>query len=207
MKANTSTSFLDLLFNITLGFVMLFFLSFYMINQSKKEAQIETKAEIVITVTWPDGFKSDVDTWLEDPMGRILYFRQDKVGLMHLDRDDLGCKLDEIILPTGEIVINPHNQELTTIRGFIPGEWTLNIHMYKKRDEPNVPVEVSIDKLNPSVKRIFFKVFYLTTQWQELTVTRFTTTQAGTFLNWNTLPKKLVSAKEIDHFQFGGEDD
>lgn len=196
MKDQNNIAFLDLLFNMLLGFVMLFFISFYLMNPSRSEADIKTKAEFVITVTWQEGNKCDVDTWLQDPLGNIVFFRQKEKGLMHLDRDDLGNVNDTIVLPSGQRIVLPINQELTTIRGFIPGEWILNIHMYKKRTEEGAVVEVFIDKLNPKVKKLFYKKIILSRQWQEVTVARFTMTQQGKVWDWNSLPKKLVESKE-----------
>ena len=152
MKSQDNTAFLDLLFNTLLGFVMLFFISFYLMNPSQSKTDIKTKAEFVITVTWTEGNECDVDTYLQDPLGNILFFRQKEKGLMHLDRDDLGNVNDTIILPNGETIRLPVNQELTTIRGFIPGEWVLNVHLYKKRTTEGAVVEISVDKLNPKVR-------------------------------------------------------
>lgn len=197
MKDQNNTAFLDLLFNTLLGFVMLFFISFYLINPAKSKADIKSKAEFVIIVVWAEGNACDVDTWLQDPLGNIIFFRQKEKGLMHLDRDDRGDINDAIILPSGQKIILPVNQELTTIRGFIPGEWILNIHLYKKRTMKGVAVEISIDKLNPKVEKLFYEKITLFEQWQEMTVTRFTMTQQGEVIDWNNLPKKLVGDEEI----------
>ena len=87
---NSNTSFLDILFNTLVGFVLLFIIAFLLISPVKKKKEIEQKAEYVITVTWPGKLSDDVDSWLEDPTGKVMYFRKREVGLMHLDRDDLG---------------------------------------------------------------------------------------------------------------------
>ena len=171
-----------------------------MINQPKKQAKIETKAEMVITVVWPDGYKSDVDTWLEDPHGGIVWYKNKNVWFSHLDRDDLGNVKDMITLPDGSEVFYPHNQELTTIRGILSGEWTLNIHLYKKRDVGDIPVEIAIDKLNPSVKRVFYATVILTMEFEEKTITRFTMTKEGHLLDWNKIPKELVKKQIISNF-------
>jgi hypothetical protein len=187
-----NTSFLDLLFNTLVGFVFLFIVAFLLINPSIKKADIKTKAEFVITVTWNDNSQDDVDTWLEDPVGDVVHFRQKDVGLAHLDRDDLGKTNDVIILDDGSKVEYPHNQELTTIRGFVPGEWVLNVHMYCKRDLDPTPVEVRIDKLNPTVQTIFYKKILMKTKWEEITVTRFVMTNQGDIISWDELPKSLI---------------
>jgi len=192
-----NTSFLDLLFNTLVGFVFLFIIAFLLINPSLKKADIKTKAEFVITVTWSDYSQDDVDTWLQDPAGNVLHFRQRDVGLAHLDRDDLGKLNDTITLDDGRRVEYPHNQELTTIRGFLTGEWVLNVHMYNKRDANPILVEVRIDKLNPKVETVFYKKIVMKSRWEEITVTRFVMTNQGDIINWDDLPKTLVKIASL----------
>ena len=198
-----NTSFLDLLFNTLVGFVLLFIISFLLINPSIKKADIKTKAEFVITVTWSDNSHDDVDTWLQDPAGNVLHFRQKDVGLAHLDRDDLGNLNDTITLNDGRKIEYAHNQELTTIRGFITGEWVLNIHMYKKRGSDPTPVEVRIDKLNPKVQTLYYKKIVMTQTWEEVTVTRFVMTNQGDIINWDDLPKKLLQQAALPRYAGG----
>ena len=192
-----NTSFLDLLFNTLVGFVFLFIIAFLLINPSIKKADIKTKAEFVITVTWSDHSQDDVDTWLQDPVGNVLHFRQRDVGLAHLDRDDLGKLNDTIVLEDGRRIEYPHNQELTTIRGFLTGEWVLNVHMYNKRDANPTLVEVRIDKLNPKVETVFYKKIVMKSRWEEVTVTRFVMTNQGDIINWDDLPKKLLQQASL----------
>lgn len=186
------TAFLDLLFNTLVGFVLLFFMSFLMIHPAAKKAEIETKAEYVISVTWPDGSEDDVDTWLQDPLGHIVHFRQKDSGMAHLDRDDLGSVNDVIKLADGSKIEYPHNQELTSIRGVIKGEWVLNVHMYNKRDKNPTKVEVRIEKLNPVVKTVFYKTIVLSTGWEEVTASRFVMSERGDIISWDDLPKKII---------------
>jgi hypothetical protein len=196
-----NTSFLDLLFNTLVGFVFLFIIAFLLINPNLKKADIKTKAEFVITVTWSDDSQDDVDTWLQDPTGNVLHFRQRDVGLAHLDRDDRGKINDTILLDDGRRVEYSHNQELTTIRGFLSGEWVLNVHMYSKRDETPTPVEIRIDKLNPKVETVFYKKIVMSHRWEEVTATRFVMTNQGDIINWDDLPKTLIKIASVP----GGE--
>ncbi len=191
-RYHSNTSFLDLIFNALVGFVLLFILSFLQINPAAKKDGVQTKAEFLITVTWGDDSPDDVDTWLEDPAGNVLHFRQKDIGLAHLDRDDLGLINDRIVLADGSTVQYHHNQELTTIRGFISGEWVLNVHMYSKRAPEPTSVEVRIDKLNPSVRTLFYRRIVLTTTWEEVTVARFVMSSYGEIVHWDDLPKKLI---------------
>jgi hypothetical protein len=194
-RYHNNTSFLDVLFNALLGFVFLFIVAFMAINVSSKKGTIETKAEFVITVTWDEKSQDDVDTWLQDPTGNVLFFRQKDIGLAHLDRDDLGIINDKVMTTGGEKIEYIYNQELTTIRGFIAGEWVLNLHMYNKRDSGVVTATVVIDKLNPRAATIFKKTIQMTTTGEEITVARFTMNAQGEITNWDDLPKSLVMVK------------
>lgn len=193
---HNQTSFLDLLFNTLVGFVFLFVMAFLLINPIAEKANIKSNAEFIIDMTWQTGNKNDVDIWLEDPVGNLLWFRAKDVGLMHLDRDDLGHDSDNITLPDGSVISHEMNQEIVTIRGFIPGEWTLNIHFYLEKDKVRPIVSVQFSKLNPSVKLLLNKKITLTEEWQEETVARFTMDRQGEISNWNTLPKNLVITKK-----------
>jgi len=165
--------------------------------EEKKNADIKVQAEFMITLAWEDHSEDDVDIWLEDPLGNVLWFRNKEIPMAHIDRDDLGKINDTITLANGETVKYEHNQEIVTIRGFISGEWTLNIHMYRKRDKEPISAEIKIEKLNPSVKTLFYKKLLLSRQWEEVTVTRFIMDSGGNISAWNTLSKKLIKSSGL----------
>ena len=192
-----STPFVDLLFNLLLGFAFLFIISFLMIQPILKKAEVHTQAEYIITVTWPVNNKDDIDTWLEDPLGNVLFFRNKEVGLSHLDRDDLGYANDVIYLADGSSVTYPYNQEITTIRGFIGGEWTLNLHMYSKNEENPTTARVVVDKLNPKLKTIIAKDITLGERGEEITVARFEMGSSGDILSVNDMYKGLIKVENI----------
>ena len=187
-----STPFVDLLFNLLLGFAFLFIISFLMIQPILKKAEVHTQAEYIITVTWPLNNKDDVDTWLEDPLGNIVYFKNKEAGLAHLDRDDLGDMNDTIYLADGTKIKYPYNQEILTIRGFVGGEWTLNLHMYSKREKTPTTARVTVDKLNPKLKTIIVKDIVLEERGDEITVARFEMGLNGDILSINDMPKGLI---------------
>jgi hypothetical protein len=192
-----NTAFLDLMFNLLLGFVFLFFISFLMIKPMVKKADSKNNAEYVISTVWPDGNKDDVDTWLQDPTGEIVWFNKREQNFSHLDRDDMGQVNDTLTLADGSVVENLRNQELVTLRGYIPGEWVLNVHAYKRREVDPTPVTVSIDKINPNFRTVFLKEVVLSENWQEITVTRFDMTPQGEILSFDPLPKQLVLSETI----------
>lgn len=194
-KYRNTISFQDILFNCLLVFVLLFSISIMNIVVEQKREGIAHKAEFIITVTWPDESKDDVDTWLENPQEQIVWFRDKEIGLMHLDRDDIGKDKDLETLSDGTQIESSYNQEITTIRGIIPGEWVLNIHMYSKRDSTPTEVHVRVQKLNPCVTTVIDKKIILTTNWSEVTIARILLTASGNVLSISDLPKKLVEQR------------
>ena len=194
-QSGNSIAFLDLLFNMLIGFFVLFVISFLMINTTDKDADVKKpKAEFLITLSWDKDSLDDVDIWVEDPLKNVLYFQSKEVGLMHLDWDDLG-RTKDVIIVDGQRIEYRFNQEIVTIRGFISGEWVVNIHMYRKTGGKPETVIIRIDKLNPEVKLLLHKEIVLTRHWEERTVARFTMTNSGSTLNWNSLGKKLVLSR------------
>ena len=191
---HSNAGFLDLLFNGWLIYVMMFMVSFMLIVPERDQANIKTKAEFVVTLTWDDASTDDVDIWVQDPMGAVICYKSKEAGLMHLDRDDLGKSTDKVVLPSGEIVEYKHNQEIVSIRGFMPGEWVINIHMFKKRDKIPTGVEVKMLKLNPSIKEVFLQKYKMGTLWEEITVVRFQMSDNGEILSMDNTFKGLIES-------------
>ena len=73
----------------------MFAISFILINPI---STVQLNADFIITITWPDEHPDDVDTYVEDPAGNVLWYHAKEVGLMHLDRDDRGNYKDTIIV-------------------------------------------------------------------------------------------------------------
>jgi hypothetical protein len=185
--------FTDLLFNVLMGFTMLMFMLLLFLNPpSKKTGLIDTKAEFIISVNWPDGSDDDVDTWVEGPGGERVWFRHPDSGLMHLDRDDRGSVNDTIVV-NGQKIVNPLNQEIVTIRGKPPGEYVVNIQNYKPAKRGMIPVQVDVEKVNPVLEVVYHGTIELTQPGEERTACRFTITPDGRVIDVNTLQKSIVT--------------
>jgi hypothetical protein len=183
--------FSDLLFNTLLIFVMLFAIALVAMNPKAKTGVIDAKAEFIITVTWPDLNPNDIDTWVQDPGGNLVWFRAREAGLMHLDRDDRGVAGDSLVV-NGQQVVNPLNQEVVTIRGFAPGEYTVNLHYYDSGDGLPVSAQVSVVKVNPRAQVVFYGNSNIERKGDEVTAVRFTVDREGGVTDVNTLAKALV---------------
>ena len=82
----SATAFFDLLFNILCCFVVLFSISFLLMSRKiEEDRKIKANAEFMITVTWPKDSDDDVDTYVEDPLGNLVFFRRRDEGLMGVE--------------------------------------------------------------------------------------------------------------------------
>jgi hypothetical protein len=182
--------FSALLFNSLKAITFMFFISFAMINKPADEGKVDPKAEMLITVSWPDNNPDDVDTYVMDPAGNIVWYTQREAGLMHLDRDDRGMFKDVVLFNDKEIT-NPLNQEIISFRGLEDGEYVVNIVHYIANSTVHLPVSVKVEKLNPSVRVIFYQTLNLTGKGDEQTAVRFTL-KGEEVINVNNVPKSLV---------------
>ena len=99
-------------------------------------------------MTWPDRHPDDVDLYVQDPAGKLVWYNQRDVGLMMLERDDRGDTNDFALVESKKIPL-PIREELVSIRGLMAGEYTVNIHLYHHLATEPVPVSVKVEKLNP----------------------------------------------------------
>jgi hypothetical protein len=133
----------------------------------------EPPGNVIVEVRWPDEMDSDVDLWVEAP-GDIPVGYSNKGGaLFNLLRDDLGQRADA----TGM------NYEVSYSRGIQPGEYSVNVHLY--RNAANVyPIPVTVVtsvKRSPkdSAKQVLATKVELAREGEELTVYRFELSEEG----------------------------
>ena len=187
-------AFTDLLFNALLGFAFMFFIAFLLINPDAEAGKVELKAEFIITVAWPDRHPDDIDTYVQDPVGNIVWYNWKEAGLMHLDRDDRGNYRDTILVK-GKPVASPLNQETVTLRGIVAGEYTVNIFHFLATSTDAVPVSIKVEKINPSVSVVYYDTLELDHRGHERTAVRFRVSSDGSIENTSFRQKSL--AREV----------
>ena len=183
--------FTDLLFNVLLSVILLFFVVLIFMNPPAKTGIIDPKAEYIVSVSWPDGSPDDIDTWVENPGGDVVWFKNPSAGLMHLDRDDRGSTGDTLLVD-GREVQNPLNNEVVTLRGVIPGQYVINLHYYDTQSRQPVDAQVSLVKVNPRAEVLFYDTVRLDAVGSERTAVRFTLRPDGSVADVNTLQKSIV---------------
>jgi len=186
---------LRIYYSIRYSFTLLFIITIMFLNPPAKTGIIDPKAEFIITVKWEDNSPSDIDTWVEDPKGQVVWYRIPEVGLLHLDRDDRGLDNDRILVDGNEI-INPLNQEVVTIRGVVPGQYIVNVHYYDTKEKRQVNVEVRVVRVNPKLEVVYYDTLTMEEKGEEQTAIRFTIDEDGNITNKNTLFKSLVKGEK-----------
>ena len=184
-------AFTDVLFNALLGFAFMFMVAFASMSEPVETGKVDAKAEMLITVGWPDHHPDDVDTIVEDPRGQLVWYHNQDSGLMHLDRDDRGTVHDRIRVDGREIA-NPLNQETVSIRSLAPGPYVVNLLHYKENRGGTLPVEVKVEKLNPEVEVVYYGSHALEGAGHELTAVRFAIGPGGDVRDVNRTPKSLL---------------
>jgi hypothetical protein len=190
-RYRSTDPFIDLLFNTLLGFTFLFLVSVMFIKPEARKGRVNLKAEYIISVTWPDHLADDIDLWVRDPIGETVSYLRKDASWLHLDRDDRG-EINDTITVNGERVIYPINQEVVTIRGIIPGEYTVNLYYYKAVSAGPVEALVKVEKVNPTLTTVFVDRLTLEQQDVEKTAVRFELDMSGQVSAINRLQERLT---------------
>ena len=184
------TVFRDVITLALCGFVAVVILLLPHLNP-KQEAQAAVAStvpgNVMVEARWADELDTDVDLWVQAP-GDVPVGYSNKSGVIfNLLRDDLGRNADPTQL----------NYEVSYSRGVPPGEYAVNLHMYRNKAKVSpvkVTVVTSVKKPNSeSAKQILTSSVDLMVENQETTVYRFKLTEAGELVpsSVNSLPKPL----------------
>ena len=167
--------FRDLITLALCGFVVCVVLIMPHINPpvTKTAQDTDPPGNVIVEVRWPDDLDSDVDLWVEAP-GDVPVGYSNKGGVIfNLLRDDLGKRADA----TGM------NYEVSYSRGILPGEYTVNLHLYRNTAGVfPIPVTVvtSVKKsAKESARQLLASHIELVREGEELTVYRFKLSEQG----------------------------
>jgi hypothetical protein len=185
-------AFTDLLFNSLLGFAFMFAIAFMLISDPSDGGKIDSKAEILISVRWPDQHPDDVDAIVESPQVGLVWYHNRDTGLMHLDRDDRGIFADKMNVD-GAMISNPINQETVTIRALQSGEYVVNLLHYQANYDEPLTVNVKVEKLNPEVELVYYGSHELEGVGDEKTAVRFSVDAKKNISNVNQIQKRLLT--------------
>jgi hypothetical protein len=170
----------------------LFFIALLSISPDAKEGKIDSKAEFIITMDWPDNHPDDLDLFVQDPIGNIAWYRHREAGFLTLDRDDRGGANDFIIV-NGKKIPSPIREEIVTVRGVVAGEYTVNISHFQATTGQPVPATVKVQKLNPVAQVVFDDKVTVDHTGDEKTALRFKLDAEGKVIDVHRRPKSLLA--------------
>jgi hypothetical protein len=171
---DSDTVFRDVITLALSGFVAAVILLLPHLNPRVEAKTNDTPpGNVIVEVTWPPTLDADVDLWVEAP-GDVPVGYSNKGGLIfNLLRDDLGKRADA----TGM------NYEVSYSRGITPGEYTVNLHLYRNTAGVfPIPVTVvtSVKKsAKESARQLLASHIELVREGEELTVYRFKLSEQG----------------------------
>jgi hypothetical protein len=180
-----------MLFKALQVIAFLFFIALLAVSPESKEGKIDSKAEFIITMDWPDSHPDDLDLFVQDPVGNIVWYRHREAGFLTLDRDDRGGANDFIIV-NGKKIPSPIREEIVTVRGIVPGEYTVNVSHFQATTGQPVAASVKVQKLNPTAQVIFDNKLMLDHTGDEKTAVRFRLDNEGKVIDVQQRPKSLL---------------
>jgi hypothetical protein len=180
-----------MLFKALQVIAFLFFIALLAVSSDSKEGKIDSKAEFIITMDWPDNHPDDLDLFVQDPAGNIAWYRHREAGFLTLDRDDRGGAND-FIMVNGKKIPSPIREEIVTVRGIVPGEYTVNVSHFQATTEAPVTATVKVQKLNPTAQVIFDDKLTLDHTGDEKTALRFRLDTEGKVIDVQQRPKSLL---------------
>jgi hypothetical protein len=180
-----------MLFKALQVIAFLFFIALLSVSPDSKDGKIDSKAEFIITLDWPDNHPDDLDLFVQDPVGNIVWYRRREAGFLTLDRDDRGGANDFIIV-NGKKIPSPIREEIVTVRGIVAGEYTVNVSHFQASTGQPVAASVKVQKLNPTAQVIFNDKLMLDHSGEEKTAVRFRLDNEGKVIDVQQRPKSLL---------------
>jgi hypothetical protein len=189
----TNTVFRDVIFLALAGFVAMVLLLLPHLNPPATASEgMPAPGNVIVEISWSDKVDADVDLWVQAPGDTPVGYSNKGGVLFNLLRDDLGGQSD----------VTNVNYEVSYSRGIEPGEYVVNVHLY--RDMSNqlpLPVVVSVSvktSAQVAAKRILTTKVFMEHQGQETTAFRFELLANGKLVpgSVHDLPKALRSRRK-----------
>lgn len=150
----------------------------------KPASAIRTFGLYAVVLTWPQNCHADLDLYVRQPSGEIVYFSHANGTAAHLEHDDLGT--------LGAYHLED-NLERTVIRSAQPGEYVANVHVYDGH-ECRFPAHARVElwRLSGADERVFTVELRMRGKGDEQTAFRFSLGGDGSLGGVNRLPRRLI---------------
>jgi hypothetical protein len=169
------TVFRDVVMLALVGFVALVIMLLPHLNPPGAKTADDTRppGNVLVEVRWPDEIDADVDLWVQAPGDVPVGYSNKGGAVFNLLRDDLGSRAD----------VTGLNYETSYSRGILPGEYTVNLHLYRNPSKAYpVPVTVvtSVKRsADEAARQLLASKVLLVREGEEMTVYRFRLNESG----------------------------
>lgn len=186
LTKSLSVSYIDFLWALSAVFLLLFLVA----KSEEQKGNIIDPSQFIAEMTWGEDSANDIDLWIENPNGDIVYFGTREMGGMTLDTDNLGINNTFLDAAKGEYVTNKIRREVASIRKPIAGTYTINVMKYADRTGLPEKVKVHVSKLNP-YSEVIDKEVTLNFHGEEATIITFELDEDGKIVTKNVDPEQV----------------
>jgi hypothetical protein len=162
------TVFRDVVLLALVGFVAVVVMLLPHLNPpgAKTADDVVPPGNVIVEVRWPDEVDADIDLWVQAPGDVPVGYSNKGGAAFNLLRDDLGIRAD----------VTGLNYETSYSRGILPGEYTVNLHLYRKpskADQIPATVVTSVKDGEQTSRQLLASKVRLVSEGEEMTVFRF----------------------------------
>lgn len=182
-KYSSNLAFVDLLFNLLVGFTSLFIIAFLMINPISKTGEVTPPVKMYVEIEWDKDTNKDIDLLVRGPNGVTVYYSKRDGQYMTLERDDLGGSSDTYVI-NGKTVTVRRNYEVINFTDLPPGEYVVAVFYFSMKGEP-IDVKAGVRTISPH-RVVYEGVVSQLTPRKERTVLSFVVDHKGRVVDLNT---------------------
>jgi len=182
-RYSSNLAFVDLLFNLLVGFTSLFVIAFMMINPISKTGEVTPPVRMFVEIEWPSSINKDIDLFVRGPDGDVVFFINKDNGYITLERDDLGWSSDTYHVNGVEKVVR-RNYEIANFSELPAGEYVIAV-LYFSTFGPPIDVTTSVRTISPH-RLVYQGVTEGLTPRAERTIVSFTVDKDGKVSDLNT---------------------
>ncbi len=172
--------FLDITQITQFLFMVAFVCALVVIGEDASKAKIDSTSRYIVTMTWEDASRDDIDLSVRVPSGEIVYFRTRQAVFASLDRDDLGIESNTVVDDAGNVVTLRARSEVIYLRQTVPGVYVFNVQAYNKREPAPAHVLITLTSVGDRTQVLQSRQITLSENHEERTAFRMTVDADGT---------------------------
>lgn len=191
-KYSSNLAFVDLLFNLLVGFTSLFIIAFLMINPVAQTGQVTPPVKLFVEIEWDKDVTQDIDLFVRGPNGTTIFYGNKDGNYMTLERDDLGSSNDTYEL-NGERITIKRNYEIVNFSDLPAGEYIIGVFYFSRKGDP-LEIKTTVRSISPH-KLVYEGTAQGLTPRTERTVLSFVVDKDGEVSDLNTEVQRPITGQ------------